>query len=245
MTIYIGVIMSVKSVANKIGYRNLPGYILGQAALKKGIPSGWVAYSRAANAIGKVADILKVCSYKHEMTRNFISKSLYTNVDLDEKTRTLITSINSNSWEYIPEHEFLDVTGLIDFHSGQIHLDVSCRHIELSEKLHLRRNKEQLIKGWYGFTLSLSKKEPNLDFSPRSGKFGRMPIEFAPIFENYMKEIFGGGGKPVLFDQLSYSRRVSTDTLHKIFSDPANAGKFTVERSLSDRDLLREFFKKV
>lgn len=234
--------MSVRSIVNKIGYRNLPGYILGRAALKKG---KWIAYSRAANAIGKAADILKIRSFKHEMTRDFIAESPYKNIDLDAGTRSLIMSINSDSWEYIPQHEYLDVTGLIDFRSGKIHLNASCRHIELSEKLNLRRNKTRLKKGWYGFSLSLSKKDPNLEFSPRSGKFGRMPIEYAPIFENHMKGIFGGGAKLVLFGQLSYQRRVSTATLRDIYNEPKNVGKFMVEKSLTDRELLKEFFKEV
>ena len=225
--------MSIRAITNRIGYRNLPGYLLGRAALRTG---EWINYSRAANSIGEVANRLKLCPFRHELTRESLAEILYKKLDFDAETARIIDQIKNSCSLNIEEHA---CPGLVNFETGEIHLIDSCggricAHDDVAQKWGIKENNARLKDGWYAFTILQKQSDQHLAFNPKSNQYGQMPIEFAPIFENYMQQIFGDACKDRRFYQLNYKRRISAEDIDWL----NKTDRKLAEKSESDKDLL-------
>jgi hypothetical protein len=148
-----------------------------------------------------------------------------------------------------PKNDFSHFTGLINFQSGQMHLVALGKHEILARMNELDAGKFSLKDDWHGFTLYCTDLASGmLEVSPRSGQFGGIPIEYAPNFENYMKELFGSVTGKVLFYQSKYERNLDLDNDRDdkgtiLAKHLASKHKALVPKSMSN-DELKKFLPK-
>lgn len=114
---------------------------------------------------------------------------------------------------YSPDY----ITGLINLATGQMYLKEQVDHGTMAVERHLRDDERHLKPNWYGFTMGYrSYNNHHLAVSPDSGRFGGIPIEFAPIFEASIRELFSGqmGDRDrIFFYQDHYQRGISRKRL--------------------------------
>jgi hypothetical protein len=130
---------------------------------------------------------------------------------------------------------YLSSTALINFQTGQMHLMEGGTHDELAAAKGLKKNEEALQDNWYGFRLGC--ENSILKVTPRSGLFGKIPIEYSSIFEGWIRDLVSdklksGQIKKILFYQYKYLRGVSPQILRYLPRDHELA-----EISLADAEL--------
>ncbi|MDD5382403.1 MAG: hypothetical protein PHH60_01975 [Candidatus Margulisbacteria bacterium] len=127
------------------------------------------------------------------------------------------------------------VAGLLNLKTGQMYLMEECQHDLLADLAGLEAEGGKLKTDWYGFSLT-SLGGVQIKVSPMSADFGRIPIKLAPLFEAYVKHIFGGRMQGrIMFYQFSYERNIPPDKLAAL----ANFSNCLVPASQPDEDLLK------
>jgi hypothetical protein len=196
--------MSIKSVANKIGHRNLPVYYLGRAALRN--TAAWIMYNRMADGIGTAARTLAGNRYQLGMTRDHIAINPYGRIILDGVTRSIVEEIGTRKGD-------TNVAGLINFKTGETLLRRGFDSHLLSSRGFLQTLKRVLSGNWHGFYLIHSDSEmnnindPAIKVCPFTRQLGGIPLEYRSIFENHIKKLLENTAKTIKF--LPFYKRTS------------------------------------
>ena len=149
-------------------------------------------------------------------------------VSYDERTAAIMTKVSQPNYQH-------SLTGLIELETGRLHLMEEVSHERVAFRNGLQVDEISLKPGWVGFNV-LFRAGNRLQISPKSGRFGPIHVEQAPLFEAYMADLFSEkavGQKDILFYQYNYKRAVEAGVI------TCNLRKHDdlVPRSLSDAEL--------
>lgn len=163
-----------------------------------------------------------------KIPKNSLSAQVINIPDFDERTKSLIDKFGPKADLYI--------TGLINLKTMEMHLRENCAHLDLAMEKHLFINRDHLKDNWYGFNLTYDSSQ--IRVSPRSGRFGGIPIEFSSVFENYICKLYGSKAKEaqILFYQFKYNRKIPNENVLNSYFKKNDL----VPRSLSDEELPKE-----
>jgi predicted AlkP superfamily pyrophosphatase or phosphodiesterase len=149
-------------------------------------------------------------------------------ITYDDLTGSIIGKIGTRNYDK-------SVTGFLNLKTGQMQLMEECGDDDLADLACLEADGWKLKPDWYGFSLA-SLGEAQIRVSPMSGQFGGIPIKLAPLFEAYVKHLFGGRMRgSVLFYQFHYKRNIPPEKLAAM----ANFSNILVPESRPDEDLLK------
>jgi len=175
--------------------------------------------SRSATScmlLRRIADRFKLTSKSLIMNGSSVVRSMnafsgkpLVKLSYDDITASAIAKVG-------PKNDFSHFSGLINFNTGEMHLIELSTCERFAEKLHLDNGKDFLKDGWYPFTVyCIDLGSGRLEIAPGNSQLGGIPIEYAPVFERYMKDLFQNIVKnkktDIIFYQMKYERYLTSD----------------------------------
>jgi hypothetical protein len=165
------------------------------------------------------------------------SKKPDVKINFDAATRSVVDEIGVNG-------DLKYVTGLINLQTGQMHLKDSVAHDILAAKKGLLKDINTLIEGWHGFRIYCTYVQPDntsmlLEITPKSGKFGGVPIKDSSVFEGHMKGLFGSKADSILFSQMEYERNFTEQDRGFWVTVLNSQNMLYVPKSLSNKELTK------
>jgi hypothetical protein len=149
-------------------------------------------------------------------------------ITYDDLTGSIMGKIGTRNYDK-------NITGLLNLKTGQMHLMEERGHDHLADQAGLKADDKNLKTDWYGFNM-ICLGDAMLKVSPMSGQFGGIPIKLAPLFESYVKHLFGSRMRgSVMFYQFNYQRNIPPGKLAAM----ASFSNSLVPESRPDEDLLK------